>query len=109
IGMDKGAATDPGRGKTANDPKLNGAFKTPTLRSVTKHVPYTHLGTTKSIDEMVAYFSHPNDNPNLDPNLKEGDKVGIALSKDEQKQIVEFLKALEGTDDPMVQKRPTLP
>ena len=109
IGMDKGAAADPGRGKTANDPKLNGAFKTPTLRSVTKHAPYTHLGNVKTIEDMVAYFVHPNDNPQLDPNLKEGDKVGIPLSKDEQKQIVEFLKALEGKDDPMVQKKPTLP
>ena len=109
IGMDKGAAADPGRGKTANDPKLNGAFKTPTLRSVTRHPPYTHLGNVKTVEDMVAYFVHPNDNPTLDPNLKEGDKIGVPLSKDEQKQIVEFLKALEGKDDPMVQKKPTLP
>jgi cytochrome c peroxidase len=102
-------ATDPGRAKPTNDPKLTGAFKTPTLRGVTRHPPYTHLGTVKTSEEMIAYFTHPVDNPWLDANLKEGDKVGIPLSKDDQKQLLEFLKSLDGHDDPMVTKKPTLP
>jgi cytochrome c peroxidase len=104
-----GATPDPGRGKTASDAKLTGAFKTPTLRSVFKHAPYTHLGNVKTVEEMVAHFTKLADNPHLDPNLKEGSKVGIELSKQEEKELVDFLKSLDGHDDPLVTRKPKLP
>jgi cytochrome c peroxidase len=112
IGMDK-PAPDSGRAKPASDPKLTGAFKTPTLRSVSKHPPYTHLGTIPTLDAMVSYLEKPIDNPHLDQNLKAGEdaaaKPGIALTKAEHKQLLDFLHALDGKDDPLVAKKPKLP
>jgi len=102
-------APDPGRGKIASDARLNGAFKTPTLRSVSRHPPYSHLGNIRTLDEMVAYFEHPFAHPNLDPSLKDGDKVGIVLSSEDKKALVDFLRSLDGKDDPMVSRKPKLP
>ncbi|HJZ87403.1 MAG TPA: cytochrome c peroxidase [Polyangia bacterium] len=110
IGMDQ-PTPDPGRAKvmTPSDPKMTGAFKTPTLRSVSKHAPYTHLGHIKTLEAMVDYFAKPIANPQLDANLKEGDKIGVELTKEERKQMLDFLHALDGKDDPMVTRKPKLP
>ena len=103
IGMDK-KDPDPGRGKVdPSNPKLGGAFKVPTLRNVSKTAPYMHDGRFDTLEQVVEYFEKPIDSPNLDEKVK----GGIKLSADEKKDLLEFLKALDGSDpDP---KKPTLP
>src|SRR5258705_13364011 len=52
----KGEPADVGRGKQApQDPTMKGAFKTPSLRSVTRSAPYFHDGSVASIDEAVVF------------------------------------------------------
>jgi cytochrome c peroxidase len=102
VGMDK-PTPDLGRGKVANDPKLNGAFKVPTLRNVARTAPYFHDGSAATLDAVLDYFAHPNDNPQLDEKMK----GGVQLTPDERKDLLAFLEALNGSlPDPTPPKLP---
>lgn len=71
---------------------MMGAFKTPTLRDVALTAPYMHNGMYNTLDEVVAHYNRGGDvKDNLDPNMKP-----LNLTDQEQKDIVEFLKALTG-------------
>ena len=104
IGYDK-AEPDTGRGKIAKDDKLDGAFKTPTLRSITLRAPYFHDGRAETLDAAVDYMLSggiKDKNKNLDPKLK-----AVKLAPKEREDLVAFLKALEAPATPF--ERPTLP
>ncbi|MCY2956298.1 MAG: c-type cytochrome [Planctomycetota bacterium] len=95
IGMDA-AKPDPGAGgeKARNDAKFIGAFKTPTLRNVSRTAPYFHDGSVASLREAVKLMaSGGKDNPNKDPLL-----LDRKLSDQEIDQLVLFLQSLDGTD-----------
>ncbi len=69
-----------------------GAFKTPTLRQITETAPYMHDGSQKTLEEVVEFYNkggHPN--KWLNSKVKR-----LNLSKQEQQDLVEFLKALTG-------------
>ncbi|HEX5054264.1 MAG TPA: c-type cytochrome, partial [Planctomycetota bacterium] len=75
-----------------NDPKMTGAFKTPTLRDIAKTAPYLHDGSAKTLAEVVKIMSSGGiDNPHKDPLMQ--DKQ---LSDDERSQLVAFLETLTG-------------
>lgn len=110
IGFDK-EMPDMGRGKilaakTPPDPKADvmmGAFKTPTLRSITDSAPYFHDGRAKTLDEAVnLLLAGGIDNPHKDEKLKEH-----KLSAEEKKSMMAFLKAISPT--PAKFERPALP
>lgn len=94
---------DAGRHAQIPLPVMMGAFKTPTLRDVALTSPYMHNGMYKTLGEVVAHYNRGGDaKDNLDPNLKP-----LGLTQQEQKDIVEFLKALTG--EPMAVSVPHLP
>lgn len=104
VGFDK-PEPDVGRGKIAKDDKLNGAFKTPTLRSVGTHPPFFHDGSKASLEDAVDFMLSggiKEKNPNLDPKLK-----AVKLSKKEREDLMAFLKALEAPKQDVA--RPKLP
>jgi cytochrome c peroxidase len=69
-----------------------GAFKTPTLRDVTKHSPYLHDGSESSLREVVELYNRGgNKNPYLDVKMEP-----LRLSPAEVDAIVAFLESLEG-------------
>ena len=75
--------------------KLDGhqsAFKTPTLREVANTAPYMHDGSFKTLEEVVAFYNQGGRlNPSLSPKIKP-----LGLTAQEQKDLIEFLKALSG-------------
>ena len=82
---------------------MMGAFKTPSLRSVTETGPYFHDGRAKTLDEAVTLLLKGGiDNPHRDEKLKER-KITAA----ETKQLMAFLKALAPA--PAKFERPKLP
>ncbi|MEK7322004.1 MAG: cytochrome c peroxidase [Pseudomonadota bacterium] len=94
---------DAGRHAQIPLPVMMGAFKTPTLRDVALTSPYMHNGMYKTLGEVIAHYNRGGDaKDNLDPNLKP-----LGLTQQEQKDIVEFLKALTG--EPMAVSVPHLP
>jgi cytochrome c peroxidase len=103
IGLEAGKEKpDPGRGKISNDAKENGAFKTPTLRSVAKSAPYFHDGSAATLLDAVKFMAAGGkEDPNRDPLLRPAN-----LSDDEIEKVVAFLEALT-SDEPL--EKPTLP
>ncbi len=87
----KKAEVDPGRQKVSNVDSEFGAFKTPTLRNVTKSAPYFHDGSADTLEKAVRFMaSGGHKNPNLDPKF-----VDRKLTDDQVKSVIAFLGALE--------------
>jgi cytochrome c peroxidase len=82
-----------------------GAMKTPTLRDIAKTGPYMHLGTMKTLEEVVAHYNKGgNNNPQQDEEI-----FPLKLTDQEAADLVTFLKeGLTSTNYPFVEK-PTLP
>jgi cytochrome c peroxidase len=84
---------DDGRFIVTKDVRDRGAFKTPTLREITKHAPYMHDGSIATLREVVEFYNRGgNANPWLDPKMNP--KLG--LTEDEIDALVAFLESLEG-------------
>jgi cytochrome c peroxidase len=67
-----------------------GAFRTPSLRNVELTAPYFHDGSAATLADVVKFYvKGGNDNAFRDWQLEPVD-----LSEDEQRDLVEFLKAL---------------
>jgi cytochrome c peroxidase len=93
-----------GKGESEDAAKpMMGAFKTPTLRSITETFPYFHDGGTKTLDEAVDFMlGGGRKNPNLDSKLKPK-----KLTAKERGQLLAFLKSLTPEQKPF--DRPPLP
>jgi cytochrome c peroxidase len=83
---------DTGRFAVTKHPKDLGAFKTPTLRDVSKRAPYMHDGSAATLQDAVRAYQHVSGNPNLDPIMRE-----IEISCRDVEVLVAFLRALDGT------------
>jgi len=101
IGFDK-PEPDLGRGKISKDEKDNGAFKTPTLRSVTTSAPYFHDGHAATLEEAIdlmlaggVLVKDKDKNKNHDAKLKP-----VKLSAKERTDLIAFVKALEAPAQP---------
>lgn len=83
--------------------KDKGAFKTPTLRSITETAPYMHDGVFKTLEEVLDFLDKGGGpNPNLSPLIKP-----LGLTAEEKADLVAFLKALTG--EPIKFEMPKLP
>ncbi|MGB9625159.1 MAG: cytochrome-c peroxidase [Phycisphaerae bacterium] len=86
---------DEGRKKVTGEAADMGKFRVPPLREVANTYPYFHDGSAKTLEEAVALMAGGGrDNPNLSPVLKSVRDARI--TEQEQKDLVEFLKALSG-------------
>jgi cytochrome c peroxidase len=84
--------TDEGRFVVTKEPKDRGAFKTPTLREVTRHAPYMHDGSVATLREVVELYNRGGEkNPYLDPKIEP-----LHLTKAEVSALVAFMEALDG-------------
>jgi len=114
VGYDK-TPPDPGRGKAladraqaagTTDPeaqKMMGAFKTPTMRSVTETGPFFHDGRAATLEEAVDFMLKGGiANPNLDEKLKPRN-----ITAEERTQLLAFMRSLTPPKTPF--QRPTLP
>jgi len=69
-----------------------GAFKTPTIRDVTRHPPYMHDGSQQTLREVVEWYNRGGEkNPYLDPKIEP-----LHLTAAEIDALVAFMGALEG-------------
>lgn len=67
----------------------SGAFKTPTLRDVARTAPYFHDGRYARLDQVIAHYRNPPEDPGNELNP-------LALSDVEARQLVAFLNTLSG-------------
>ena len=69
-----------------------GAFKTPTLREISRTAPYMHDGRFKTLDDVVNFYNQGGvKNPHQDPLI-----LPLELTKEEKQDLVQFLKTLTG-------------
>jgi cytochrome c peroxidase len=100
IGLRSG---DPGRGAVPGGTPGLGAFKTPTLRGLTRTAPYMHDGSLPTLAAVVNHYAggfvrRPTVAPTLNRTLR--------LSTQEKADLVAFLQALSGETAPPRSKRP---
>ncbi|MBX3390394.1 MAG: hypothetical protein KF691_13170 [Phycisphaeraceae bacterium] len=86
---DRGRQSATGRSTDA------GKFKVPSLRNVELTAPYMHDGRFATLEEVIDHYAdgvHPSDT--LDPNISKHPDGGLALSCEDRKALVAFLKTL---------------
>ena len=81
-----------GRYKITGEEDQIGAFKTPTLREISKTSPYMHDGRFVTLEEVIEFYNKGGiQNPHLDNTM-----VPLNLTPEEKKDLVEYLRALNG-------------
>ncbi len=94
---------DLGRYNATKDENDRGAFKTPGLRHVTRNAPYMHDGSEPTLDAVVDFYNRGGG----ESKNKSAFMTPLGLTDAEKKDLVEFLKALEG--DPIAVVLPEFP
>ncbi len=93
---------DPGNHRISTNPKLRRAFKTPTLRDLTRRGPYMHNGAFTNLHDVVRhYVKGGSDDPLQDERI-----VPLALSEGEIDDLVTFLESLTGHERPGLAQHP---
>ncbi|MFQ5444269.1 MAG: cytochrome-c peroxidase [Nitrospinales bacterium] len=92
IGWDGKEMKDKGRFAVSKDPKDTGAFKTPTLREISRTAPYMHDGRFATLEEVVEHYNGGGiKNPFLDNIV-----IPLNLTESEKKDLIEMLRSLNG-------------
>jgi cytochrome c peroxidase len=88
---------------------LRGAFRTPTLRCVSRRPSFLHAAQLRSLADAVYFFNLGGD-PHGYQGVKDPRIVPLGLTSEERGQLVAFLKALDGSGpDPSLTAEPILP
>ncbi|MDB4979421.1 MAG: uncharacterized protein JWM82_173 [Myxococcales bacterium] len=74
--------------------KLEGAFRTPTLRCVAGHPSFMHTGQMRGLDQVMAFFDRGGDRAGGYPGTSELAPLG--LSERERADLVAFMDTLTG-------------
>jgi cytochrome c peroxidase len=91
IGWD-GDHIDLGRYAVTKNAEDIGAFKTPTLREISRSAPYMHDGRFKTLEEVVNFYNKGGvKNPHQDNLI-----IPLELTDEEKRDLVAFLRTLNG-------------
>jgi cytochrome c peroxidase len=94
-GLDATFPRDSGRAHISGQPADVGRFKVPSLRNVALTAPYMHDGRFQTLTQVLAHYDHGvMASPTLDPALRAGGRLGIALTAQEQADLIAFLQTL---------------
>ena len=83
---------DLGRFNVTRDSSDKGEFKTPGLRHISRTAPYMHDGSEATLEDVVDFYNRGGDVVENKSSLISP----LGLSPGEKKDLVEFMKALEG-------------
>lgn len=94
-------------GLTPQPASNHGAFKTPTLRSISETGPYMHTGSIKTLAEVINFYDRGGDTAGF---VGTNELVPLGLSAQERADLLAFLLTLDGEDLPAsVTSIPVLP
>ena len=90
---------DLGLGAVLNKPEENGKFKVSSLRNIALTGPYMHNGIFTTLEEVVEFYNTRDkddkwDKPEVAENMNDEELGDLGLSKQEEADIVAFLKTL---------------
>lgn len=100
IGLASYGIENPDMGRYAEKPinLMKGAFKTPTLRDITRTAPYFHDGSAANLEDVMDHYIRGGDvTTHLSPNMKK-----LNLNAQEKADIVAFMRALNSNHEPFV-------
>jgi cytochrome c peroxidase len=84
--------SDIGRAAVTGRDEDRGAFKTPTLREVTRTAPYMHDGSFATLEDVIDYYDRGGQqNPGLDSRLRP-----LGLTSQDKRDLGAFLVSLTG-------------
>jgi cytochrome c peroxidase len=85
-----------GRFAVTRDLNDIGAFKTSTIRNIALTAPYMHDGSLKTLEEVVQFYNNGGRLKETDPlpELLSGGIRPLNLTKEQEADLVEFMKAL---------------
>jgi len=87
-----GTLADEGRYRVTRVPADRGAFKTPTLREVSRTAPYMHDGKLPTLAAVIEFYDRGGmPNVNLDREV-----MPLHLSSSDKRDLIAFLKSLSG-------------
>jgi cytochrome c peroxidase len=78
-------------------PELVGAFKTPSLRNVSKTAPYMQTGQFDSLEQVIEHYDIPKPpyyNRQQHPNRPHFDILALNLKPQEKLDLIAFLHTL---------------
>ena len=88
---------DEGRYAVTKVDRDKGAFKTPSLRDVSKHAPYMHDGSIATLAEVVKLYSKGGvPNPQLDRKIDRRFAEQLDFTDEQVNQLVSFMESLDG-------------
>ena len=98
------STTDAGRGRDVkDDPLMQYAFKTPTLRSVALRPPYMHNASAATLYDTVKHYEKGGiDRPSRSPLLPP-----LQLTEAERRDLVAFMESLTGAAEVTGTARPS--
>jgi cytochrome c peroxidase len=100
LGLASWGANEPDMGRYAQKPvnAMRGAFKTPTVREVTRTAPYFHDGSAMTRMEVVEHYDRGGViKSNLSPNIRP-----LGLSEQEKQALVAFMEGLSSPFMPLM-------
>lgn len=89
-----GLIGSPDEGRGLVDPTQAGAFKTPTLRSVSERAPLFHDGSAATLEDAVGWHLGGGRGQNADPTVIDPALPVIVLTPEERAALNAFLQAL---------------
>jgi cytochrome c peroxidase len=88
-----GRLTDDGRFTISHEDRDRGAFKTPTLREISRTAPYMHDGSLATLEDVVEFYSNGGRrNPNIDVEIRTAN-----FNAEEKRALLAFLRSLTGS------------
>jgi cytochrome c peroxidase len=89
-------SADSGRYNIYPSPQSLNAFRTPTLRNISKTAPYMHNGVFKNLNQVMAFYNHGGGVGHglvVPHQTLSADSIG--LSADEVGAVIAFMKSLD--------------
>ncbi len=85
---------DLGRFEVTHRPSDRDAFRTPSLRNVSRSAPYMHDGSIATLEDVVEFYDRGGgESPQRSPLL-----VPLGLDADDKAALVAFLRSLDGAN-----------
>lgn len=85
---------DLGRFEQTKNDSDRGAFKTPTLRDMSRTAPYMHDGSLRTLMDVINFYNKGGiPNPHLNRHMRP-----LNLTEEQRADLVAFLRALGGTN-----------
>ncbi|WP_299454777.1 cytochrome c peroxidase [uncultured Microscilla sp.] len=91
--------SDEGRARISEATEDIGKFRVPSLRNVALTAPYMHNAKFRTLEEVLKHYAEGvQPSATLDASLQRNGRLGIALTSEEQRKIIVFLRTLTDND-----------